>query len=578
MLHRRELGRWPGRILALLLGAACVASNDEPDPEELLEAIRQEGDPSAVPTDHQGPPVEAGDAGPARFLPALYGAFDADRSMETLGVLDRYYRSAGDDGYEACFNHLKKSLEEIGFGSDPRLELEVIKGQVTTRSWITGEDSPAPAWTPWSASLTLESGGQERILHHFSRQGDPDRLMLPTYAPPAMVSGEVVLDYGDIRPGSVVVIEAKIDKRHIQRVRSQGGVALISSYIEPFNYDPTGEDRHLDAIKWRTMLHPAPLPIMKISPRSFETIREAVEADPKARLSLRAEVIYTYRRLRTLVATVVGDESPDEAVVIVSHLDYPGAGDNGSGVSGMLEGARVLVELLRAGQLEWPARSISIVWGAEMHQADAWLGHSRRRAVAGISAEMIGESPERTGAVARLERMPDPGALYALPPDEHTEWGAGEVEGPLQPNGLSVVARCALVDVAAHDPPWKTAENPWEGGADHDRFNARGVPGVLFWHFTSFAYHTSLDRIEMVCSKELKRTSTAVLTTALALADPLPTDLDRYLRTLNRERVIRIEAALEAEEEELAEQWREWTTGARLWLRQEILRLPPSDR
>jgi hypothetical protein len=189
---------------------------------------------------------------------------------------------------------------------------------------------------------------------------------------------------------------------------------------------------------------------------------------------------------------------------------------------------------------------------------------------------MIGQSRERTGALPLLERMPDPGALVVLEPDEHTEWGASPVEeDDLAPNGLSVLARCAMADVAQLvDGSWETVEHPWEGGSDHDVFIERGLPAVLFWHFTDFTYHTSLDRLDMVDAEELHRTATAIVCTALAMADPQPGDLDRYLRSLEMERVLRTAAARDADDEELAEQWEHWCYRARQWLRSECLRIP----
>ena len=169
--------------------------------------------------------------------------------------------------------------------------------------------------------------------------------------------------------------------------------------------------------------------------------------------------------------------------------------------------------------------------------------------------------------------MPDPGALVPLEPDEHTPWGANPVEeSALHPSGLAVIARCAMIDVGMLvNGTWTTAEHPWEGGSDHDVFIGRGVPGVLFWHFTDFAYHTSLDRMGMIDGEEIRRTTSAIFAAALAVADPKPEDLSRYLACLEQERAMRIAAAREVENVELAQSWCRWTKGARAWLRAECL-------
>jgi len=196
------------------------------------------------------------------------------------------------------------------------------------------------------------------------------------------------------------------------------------------------------------------------------------------------------------------------------------------------------------------------------------LEHSSRTIAAAIAADMTGESEAETGALALLERTPDPGAVTPLAPDEHTPWGAAKVDAAsLKPSGIAVVARTALVDVGSLVASWKTREHPFEGGSDHTVFLDRGIPAVLFWHFTDFAYHTSLDRLDHLDPEEMHRTGTVIAITALALADAKPIDLDRYLATLKLESDLRLAACDEKGDTELAGEWREWVKGARLWLR-----------
>ena len=97
---------------------------------------------------------------------------------------------------------------------------------------------------------------------------------------------------------------------------------------------------------------------------------------------------------------------------------------------------------------------------------------------------------------------------------------------------------------------------------------------MLFWHFTDFAYHTSLDRIDMVDPSEIKRTEVAVLATMLAIADPRPTDLRRYVTSNELERRLRVDAAMAAGEADHAEAWNQWCKGAAAWLRAECLNIP----
>jgi hypothetical protein len=304
-----------------------------------------------------------------------------------------------------------------------------------------------------------------------------------------------------------------------------------------------------------------------ISPRSLSIVQEAVAGRKAVRIAFEAEVEFAERPLRTIVATVEGAETPEDAVVLPAHVQEPGACDNASGVATLLEDARILAELLAKGDLELPLRSIAFVWGQEMEQSRVWLEQSGRRAIAAVAVDMTGESKKETGAEALLERMPDPGAVDPLLPDVHTAWGASPVEaGSLAPDGLSVVARCALIDVGGLAKGWATREHPYEGGSDHAVFLGHGVPAVLFWHFPDFAYHTSLDRMSHVDRDEMRRTGSAILVTALAVADARPFDMERYLESLRIEQNLRLAACEKDRKDPTAQLWKTWCKGARLRL------------
>ncbi|MEQ8767692.1 MAG: M28 family peptidase [Planctomycetota bacterium] len=506
---------------------------------------------------HVGPGVPAATAEQRALVLKIHGAFDVERAFETIRFTDGYYRAPANEGFDAVIDHVAAGLRQAGFREDgERFQLEILE---TPRN--------QPAWTPIRARLEMtQPGGEPVVLHAFDEPSDPDRTMLPINAPTGEAGGRVVLELDDVEKGTILVTEESLS-RVAARARSKGAIAVIGAGVRGFNVDPTGQDRHLDAIPFTSVFRQIDLPVAVVSQRTHDRIAAAVKADAKTTLRLACETRFEKKPLRTIVARILGASEPERAIAIASHVQEPGACDNASGVGGTLEAARCLAELIQAGELEPPKRTIVFIIGDEMTQSRIWLDHTRRAVLAAISVDMVGESKEKTGAIALLERTPDPGAAWVLAPDAHTPWGASPVdEDDLRPNGLAVIARSALADVRDREPTWTTREHPWEGGSDHDIFLRKGIPAVLFWHFTDFTYHTSLDRLEMIDPTEVRRTMVAVALTAWRIASPDEASLVRYRKAVEMEQALRLRAANEAESPSAIRAWKKWGDGAITWL------------
>lgn len=541
---------------ALLLATSCQGI--DPELRALVEATSAQEKAQEA---HLGPPVEMATSGPARFVKTLHEGFKPERAKELVAFIDRFYRAPANQGYDEVLGKLEADLKEIGFGGDDtRLFLDFL------------EVEEVAAWTPRAGRIVLRVDGEEaQTLHAFSKGDEVDRVMLPVNTPPCSLTGDIALGLDDIKQGSVFVTD--VDAEQVMaRAKSRGAAAILSASLYPFNVDKSGKERHLAAIQFTTLPSGTEMPVFQISAKSKQSIEGAVERARKrgarARLELLAEVEIEKRPLRTIMAMIEGAKRPTEAVAMVSHVQEPGACDNASGVAGLLEGVRALVAALRDKKLPWPDRSLVFLWGDEFTQSSSWLDSTDLTAVAGLSSDMTGQDRDETGAIALLERNYDPGALKVYKPDFHTPWGAGQVDPEdITPNGLALIARCALADVNyVEGGEWSTAEHPWEGGSDHDIFIRRGIPAVLFWHFTDFTYHTSLDRMGFLDPDEMRRTGVALLATGLALASPEPGDLERYLRSLDREIALRVSVAAEQKDEEQAARWEAWSKGTREWL------------
>ncbi|MEM9380635.1 MAG: M28 family peptidase [Planctomycetota bacterium] len=548
----------------LTLGA-CRAPSKEVVETAGRRAPRVEG--------HTGPAVDPKPTGPARFVEPLLGAFDVDAAMAIATYADGFYRAPAGEGYELTIDRVLADLYGAGYGDQDGFALDVHASGM-----------PQPAWTPRSAKIVAVAGpeivaragkNRDRILEQtileFDSPEDVARVMLPRGAPSCDLQGIVVFSLDDVVEGSILATDRSVRSVEVEAAE-KGAAAIVSHFLLPYCVDPSGDEVHFDAIFEGTVRPGATLPSFYVSPRTAQSMEVGTGVGTRYRLV--AEVEEEVTELRTVVATIRGSVRPDEYVAVLAHADGAGANDNAAGVGGVVELARAMKSLIDSGALPAPRRSIKFVFGQESGSGSVVLDEVDGTPVAAIVADMIGASYDRTGAVCLLERGWDPGALVTLPPDAHTPWGAGEVvEEDVVPNGLSIVLREALIDVggatrAKGAPAWPTREHPWEGGSDHDAFLAQGVAAALVWHFTDFAYQTSLDRIEHIDPLELKRTTLAIGAAALAVADATPTDLERHLDSLNQERRMRLDAVQVAGAGVgMEELWKDWFDGARFWLR-----------
>ncbi len=153
-----------------------------------------------------------------------------------------------------------------------------------------------------------------------------------------------------------------------------------------------------------------------------------------------------------------------------------------------------------------PKRTFTFIWGAELMMAKLWK-HENKAAfdatVAALVLDMVGEDPTKTGGPMRIEKMPDPAAVYQygldelpgleqeLPdayvrlPDLHSLWGQGTVEvlavpGPLPQRPLLQVGRARqrhLAGVRGGLEPLGGRQRPRQLRVERDQGRLRSQAG-----------------------------------------------------------------------------------------------------
>ncbi|MDP6041606.1 MAG: M28 family peptidase, partial [Candidatus Latescibacteria bacterium] len=115
-------------------------------------------------------------------------------------------------------------------------------------------------------------------------------------------------------------------------------------------------------------------------------------------LTVRVKVdIRYYAGSHDLVSGLVtGADNPQEEVWVLAHSAEPGAHDNASGVALCLEIARTLENLIAAGKLPRPKRTIRLLSGYECYSFFHYIEHARRfqTPLAGVCIDTVGARPE----------------------------------------------------------------------------------------------------------------------------------------------------------------------------------------
>lgn len=536
---------------------------------------------------------------------ALAKAFSPDRAMEIVTFMSRSWRLAGNPAFEASQELIARRLDEAGFRAvasaaeadsvvrSPESEVR-SRGGVTPGAglrtpqdkkrvgyqWYEQFATTMPAWEPVAATLAVN----DSVELDMSRPLDRVSLCINSFSTPAGgVRAPLVLvgrgvdpaDYANVEVrGKIVLGEADARRLSDMAIRQRGALGVLSTaaagYTKP-NDTP-------DLVQWSGIPYDEALHAFgfKISRRLAARLKERLAAGP---VMLKVDITTRFhpRPNRTLVAEIPGRTRPDERVVLVAHVQEPGANDNASGCATLLEVARSLAAATARGAIPPPARTLTFLWGDEISESRQWLTADPSRAGTvryAFSLDMTGEDVTKTGGTFLIEKQPDPSAVWLRPSDPHTEWGSSRVAAETLKGNLLNDLHLAICLRRARDTGWVVKTNPYEGGSDHSVFLASGVPALLDWHFTDRYYHTNLDAPDTTSPTEMANVGIAVGTTAWLLAAANDRDAAAVVDLVEQaalarlalearqsaEALVQVQGAAEAraKEEALFSAWQKW--------------------
>ena len=436
--------------------------------------------------------------------------------MDDLRSFTQYWRIPGGPGYDACLSRIESELR-------PWTKI-AIDGRPLVRFQILEDPSQRKIWVPEDAVLSMESP-EVQILHTFAatpvmlcENSFPADITAPLIYVPGGNNDEQYSQY-DVN-GRIVLCDAAASQSY-RLALTRGAVGVISCYVPSFNRPA----EHPDIIAESGIPYDAqrkPFAI-NISPRTAQELKQRIRTGQDVKVCIRVKSSFIDGPIRTLQVEIPGSSRPEERVVIAAHLDHykPGANDNASGAATLLEILRSLAASIQDGKIPPPARTLTFLWVDEYRGTSAWMRRNSEnldKIIAAFVLDMVGGDPAKTGGQFRVERMPDPGTVWLRAPDRHSGWGSGSWDKSKLFGSFLNDYYLAIVESRAKSTGWKTTENVWEGGSDHDPFLWKGIPAVLSWHFPDYAYHTSMDGLENISPREIANAGTSIATAAYQLA------------------------------------------------------------
>ena len=512
-------------VLAVALAVAgCGAREPAAGARVPDAAFRAKAEPPPVP-----PPVLIPPAAELAYN-ALASRFSQSDAFEIVSFMDQYWRLAGNPGFNASVDHLRDRLVAAGFNA----------GNAASDTVRVDEfPNEAPGWDYRTATLSFDGGAEPLLL---SRARDRVSLAINSFSTPAGGLRAALVDVGpatdadfastDVK-GAVVLGDAPLGRLWQEAVRKRGAAGVVSAdiarYVRPADPAKMTPEQQ-DVLQWGSIPYDRSLRSFgfKASWRAADRMRQRLKQGP-VMVHVAVDSAFYDGPNRTLIAEIRGRSLPAERIVMVAHVQEPGANDNGSGCATLYGLARALVEAINAGALQRPERTLTFMWVDEIRGSQQWIAShpdEARKVQYMFALDMTGEDTSKTGGTFLIEKQADPSAVWTRPSDPHTEWGAGDVKPEALKGSLLNDLHLAICLRRARDTGWVVRTNPYEGGSDHTTFAAANVPALLDWHFTDRFYHTNQDRPSKVSSREMQNVGVAVASSAWFLASAGAQDAD----------------------------------------------------
>jgi len=418
-------------------------------------------------------------------------------AFDYVAGISRFHRIQASPGFREAALWCKARLDEAGLEGCV-LSYPARYGQ---RFW---SEALFPEWSCREAVLDLvEPAAQPRRLCDF-RVNPQSVIQRSTATPPDGLEAPLtVVDRADDPDsycgrdvsGKFVLFTGEAQQVLELAVGRLGAVGLVTDQMPEFPpvrgpFDLAGATTYTSFWPLRPLRTPAIGFV--VSPAEGARLRRLLREGATVRLRARIDARLADGHVENVTAVIPGRDGPTaDEVLLVAHLCHPkpSANDNASGSGALLETARALAALIASGRLARPRRGIRFLLVPEMTGTFAYLAtdeEARRRTVAALNLDMVGENQALTGSPLQVE----------YPPLACPDFGGDLL--------LTVVQRLSAevknLRGTASLPLFVYGRAPFSGGSDHYILSdpSVGIPCPMLIQFPDRFYHTSADTLDKV--------------------------------------------------------------------------------
>jgi hypothetical protein len=280
-----------------------------------------------------------------------------------------------------------------------------------------------------------------------------------------------------------------------------------------------------------------------VSPAQAHAWQERLAKGETVRLRAAVEAGRSAGEYRIPTAVIPGKDRSKE-IVFSCHLDHPspGANDNASGCSGILEIARTLNSLIAAKRLPRPERTIRFIWPCEVECTIALLNarpEFATRTLATIHLDMIGGNTEITKGTLKVEGSPP--SLPSFVSDVGFAIGRWvNDQSALYAN--TGAAPMPLLDPEGTQQPLRASIGGFSEGSDHQVW-AEGswrIPVIYLADWPDITIHTNKDVPGNIDATKLKRAMFIAAGSGWYLGTIKPGAIDGSARLLGRDELRQV--------------------------------------